>query len=348
MDKSIVKISCWNLLSIVAFFCIFYFFNALSAEVEIPIVQIATISMLFGGYYSILFAASWQILSNGISSTIMGISILAVTICFLVFYGYSLFYKWLPSLGINFHYPGKDFSLLAFRERLMRGYLATWIFSVGMVFFVRFMRNRKLLKEAVITRDQLVIEIRSLQTRVHTKHISPHFVENLIAITMGEMTVSNKKQSLDSLLILAEIMHYAIEMQEINKSVSLAREWEYVSKLIYLSKVWKGEKAVVWNQTTFFPQIVLPIGLLLMPLENAIKYGSISKQEPLQVSFEMLGNDWEYTVSNSYIRLQRASVRSGKTGIVMMRQRLTLDNWPITMEIFDEDDRFKIRFKGKL
>src|SRR5690606_29923765 len=128
----------------------------------------------------------------------------------------------------------------------------------------------------------------------------------------------------DQLTKLSYLMHYAIDMQEDAKVVSWSQEWEQVENLLELAKLCSGEKSVISKLD--FPQqdVKIPIGLLLMPIENALKYGSISKKTPLYLNVKSKNKQWFFKVENHFTNQKRDVIASTKSGYQLMQKCLDL------------------------
>ncbi|WP_437921465.1 hypothetical protein [Sphingobacterium sp. LRF_L2] len=346
MNKLLTKASYWNVLSVVAFSLIFYVLNTFFAEVPISFIHIITSGGLFGFYYIVLFIAIWKIFVGG--NVGLGLLILYFSVAFLVYYGYSLFYKWLPAVGIDFHYPGKKFNLLVFQQRLVRGYLATLTIAGGMVAVIRVFQNRGLLRMAELRRQELAYSVRELQERVHAKYISPHFIEGIMAISLGQLTHGNQKEYFDNLQHLADLMRYAIEMQDSTKSQAWSIEWTYFKKLIYLVRAYYGKDTIRLNVRKEELEVCIPIGLLLMPLENAIKYGAISSRSPIGICLTATDKQWTFSIINRFSHKKREGMVSGKTGIALMKERISLDSLPIRIMVVEDGDMFVFKMTGQI
>src|SRR5690606_8237819 len=125
-------------------------------------------------------------------------------------------------------------------------------------------------------RDEYRARVERLQTQLESRHFAPHTIENVVAITMGRLTMDNKEEYLHALMVLAEVMHYALRMQDEEATVTLTEEWEQVENMVVLGRVCHGMKAVVVRRSPIMPKGNLPMGIFVMPIENALKYATIT------------------------------------------------------------------------
>lgn len=339
---------CWNALSLPAFYIFFKVLNFFFADRPIPENQIIAVSMLFAVYFMLLFAATWLGGQQTWKSRTTGLGIWLIAFLFLVLYGYELIYSWLPALGINFHNPNKSFRIIEFRKRLTTGFLVTWIIASAMVFAVRYFSNKKRLNLKKEKLKQLNNDISLLKSQLNAKHLCPHFIEGVIAITMGKMATDKQEDNLDNLLKLASVMHHAIEMQETESSIPINKEWEQVLNLLDLASLSQKEAIEKISLPPSLQDIRIPIGLFLTPIENAIKYGDVLKRSSFSMRFIIDQDKWIFRVVNDIIHAKRDSIRSQKTGYKLLSKRIANGNWPIKIEREENQTQYLVSISGPI
>lgn len=338
----------WNALSLPAFYIVFKALNFFVADRPIPENQIIAVSVLFAIYFMLLFAATWLVGQQTWKSRFIGVAIWLSAFLFLVLCGYQLIYNWLPALGVNFHNPDKAFKLIEFRKRLTTGFLVTWIIACAMVFAVRYGNNRKKLKRNKARLKQLNDDILLLKSQLNTKHLCPHFIEGVIAITMGKMISDDGEDSLNKLLKLSSLMHHAIQMQETNASITIQKEWEQVINLLDLACLGQQEAVQLIPLPPNVHDVKIPIGLFLTPIENAIKYGDVLQKSTFDMQFMQCQNKWVFKVVNNIMHAKRNSIRSQKTGYRLLNSRITNDNWPIEIERKESNTQYMVTISGPI
>lgn len=336
----LAKITCFNSLSFFFFIGVFWWINVEIPDVIIPFRQVVAASLLFSILYCKFFICWWWISSKEIIVKILGFIMLTVAVYLIIIFSYPVIYIVLPRFGVLFHDPSYEFSIVEFHTRVLTATAFSLVIGGGMVFLFRNLLKKSLLQKAGIQVKKLIDQIENMQQRVAVKHLSSHFIKNVISAIMGNLTVKNHSVSIDHLMGLSSLMHYAVEMQENNKAVLWSQEWEQVEQLVALAKLCNGEMSVIIKGELSGPKVTIPIGLLLMPVENALKYGSISKNTPLYLKVERQNKIWVFSVSNRFISQRRDIIASSNSGYILMQRCIDLGNWPIELRTVEEENWF--------
>lgn len=330
------------------FVVIIWLINIYAAGVVIPFSQIMAAALLFSFFHMLMSFSFWNLWSRSIKDRFLGGLVAFFTIFFIKVYALDIVHVWLPKIGVNFQDPQKAFSVYEFRDRITTAFMFTIVTAFLHVVFGKYLVNQRLLKEARKSREKMLIVIEGLKSKVLAKHLCPHFIENILSIAMGKLTIGNREHFLRILLLLVDVMRYAIDMANTDQDVSWEREITCVNKMIELIQVVNGKDSVLIDDLDDKLDIELPIGLLVMPVENSIKYGSISKASPLHITISKGGNTWRFDCRNRFNDQKRETVRSSKLGLKLMQGRLINERWPISMEIEEREDRFWMRLIGSL
>ncbi|NQD69976.1 histidine kinase [Sphingobacterium shayense] len=347
MFMNLTKITSWNTLSFFVFAGVFWLINTKIPSVIIPINQIIAISFLFALLYCSFFICWWWISAKSPYVRVAGFSSLIVMVGLIFGFSYPLIYDLLPKLGVVFHDPSHKFNVSEFQTRILTATTFIVILGAVMAFLLRYKLNKALLHKAEQKGKELQRTIAEIQQRVKSKHLTPHFIANVITGTMGLLGKRNHEKYIERLLDLSSLMHYAIEMQEEDKVVTWEEEWEKVMQLVELTKLCFGTASVICEYRFAAPQVELPIGILLMPIENALKYGSISENAPLLLTVEQWDDRWFFSVQNKYLFAKRNSIASSKTGYVIMQRRIDRGNLQIVLDSADGGDQFVATISGR-
>ena len=342
----LAKITVLNSLSFFFFIAVFWWINIEIPDAVIPFRQIVAVSFLFSILYCKFFICWWWISSQEIIVKILGFIMLTVAVYLVIIFSHPVIYIVLPRFDVVFHHPSFEFSLVEFRTRILTATAFSLVIGGGMVYLFRNLLKKSLLQKARIQVKKLIDQIENTQQRVAVKHLSPHFIKNVISAIMGKVTVKNHMIYIDHLMGLSNLMHYAIEMQEDDKAVSWSQEWEQVEKLVALTKLCNGEMSVIIKGELTGPKVTIPIGLLLMPIENALKYGSISERTPLYLKVECQNKIWVFSVSNRFISQRRDIIASSNSGYILMQRCIDLGNWPIELRTVEEENWFTAFITG--
>lgn len=347
MEANLYHITLWNLLSFFIFLGLLEGLNLFFAAEHVPSNEIIAASAVFCFFYVLLFASTWKLLSPRRTDRVIGGAWAVLAVALVIWCSYPMIYDWLPRLGVHFHQADMAFDLLEFRERMLRGLIFVWLFSAGAASVYRYMASRFMIRQANARRDAYKVEVDRMQVRLETRHFSPHTIENVVAITMGKMTTDNKKEYLEALMVLAEVLHYALHMQDEEATVTFAEEWTQVENMLALGRVCHGDKALLLHRPKLLPTVQLPMGILVMPVENALKYATITADKAILLDLQAYEGQWRFTVTNSFREIKRQAIRSGKTGFVLLRRKIELGDWPIAIERKEQGNTFTVSIVGK-
>ncbi|NGF55402.1 hypothetical protein G5B00_02655 [Parapedobacter sp. SGR-10] len=348
MKINLYYITLWNLLSFFVFLGLLVGINIFLTNENIPFNQIITASILFCIVYVMLFASSWKLLSPARKDRVVGIVWALLVLALVACYAYPLIYDWLPRLGVYFHRVDTEFDVLEFWERIMWAMAFVWLLSAGAATTYRYIASRIQLRQAAAKRDIYRIRIERLQAQLETRHFSPHTIENVVAITMGRLTTENKEEYLDTLMVLAEILHYALRMQDERETASFAEEWRQVENLVMLGRVCFGDEGIVLHRPEKLPEGRLPMGIFVMPMENALKYATVARDKAIVIDLQRHVAGWRFTVTNSFRETKRQGIWSNRTGFTLLQQKIEGGNWPLAIERQERGDTFVVSIVSNL
>jgi len=121
-------------------------------------------------------------------------------------------------------------------------------------------------------------------------------------------------------------------------------EWEQIESLLEMAHYKDSKFVYEWSDNDCLADLekVIPHGLLLMPLENALKYGENTTEWPLRMEFSRKDDRIHIRYTNCFDPLKRDKIESTGQGYPLMQERLAGGSWPITLRKKEEGDCFYV------
>lgn len=306
----------------------------------IPIKHLLLVALLFAIYYSWVFYISVKGLWGTLKEKIYAICALVTLLLTIEATLELLIYEFFPSFGVYLdryileipdYVPDKS----EFRQR--------WISAVLFIFLLVAIRlGFRFVKRKIKKERKMQAHTRSLSDLLKSRSLNPHFMENFVAVALAREAKGANKESGKMLTMLTQLMRYQLSMDNGQQTTNWQDEWEQVDNLL---------KMASYGNTNFFYErdvdegladmdITIPHGLLLMPLENALKYGKNVKKWPLRLTLRKKDNLIYMRCTNYFNPVQRSRMKSSGTGFQLMRARLSGGDWPIELHMAEQDDLF--------
>lgn len=261
----------------------------------------------------------------------------------LIFFIYSYF----PSQGVYMDQymndPGYEFDKAEFRRR----WLSAIIF-ISLLVGVR-LYNRKIKNKTAEAEESKQLaakgdeEIKRLHDRLKSRELNTHFIENFVVVALHRERKRNK-ENVEMLSMLTNLMYYQLSMDNEQQATGWQKEWEQVENLLQMA-CYKDQKFVYeWSHEDGIADmdVIIPHGLLLMPLENALKYGKNTAEWALRIEFSRKADRVYIQYSNYFDPVLRSRLKSTGKGFQLMEARLMGGSWPITLRKWEEDNRFYV------
>ncbi|WP_140938680.1 LytS family sensor histidine kinase [Sphingobacterium lumbrici] len=315
---------------------------------EIPLSHITAASALFAFFYMVLFVACWYLVMTDWYNRLIGAMLTLLAVGLAMCCMYPMLYDWLPRLGVVFQRADTDFDLGEFRSRILTAFSFVWTCAFAMVFLVRNAQKKAAIRKAEVEREALMVSIEDLRVRIEVKNLAPHFIEAVIATTMGKLTMDNQDDYLDTLMVLSEVMRYALKMQEAELDIRFADEWRQVENLVRLGKSYFGDRSLILEAPVDKPDTYIPIGTLLAPVENMMKYATLTTASPGHIVLMSDNRQWRFRSSNRFRQEKRNSIPGTRMGFILMQQRIDAGNWPIRIERVEDGDCFTVHVAGEI
>src|SRR5690606_4333562 len=270
--KTIYRSNVWAFPIFVLVFCIA---NGLFVKDSIPVDQILLAALLFAIYYNWVY----YIVLNAYRGRrrkrmVAGVAfvILLVTIESSLEF---LIYSYFPLIDVYFdkYMLEEDYvhDISEFRQR--------WITALLVIFFAVIIRlASRLYKSKTIEAEESKQqkakqdeEIKTLHDRLKARQLNTHFIENFVLIALHREKKQNK-ENVEMLTMLTDLMNYQLSMDNQQQITNWQEEWDQVENLLQMAYYKDQNFVYEWSDNDCLADLgmVIPHGLLLMPLENAL------------------------------------------------------------------------------
>lgn len=269
---------------------------------------------------------------------------------------YMLVYALLPQIGINFDSGKYPFSLLQFLFRLIVPIFLVNVVPlsiVGIKAFFNYLIAQRSAKKLKKKSKQLKVETTVLQNQIEryvhqmeSRHIAPHFVKNFVGLSY-QQNLSHDHKLMEAYFVeFTTLMSYMLDSDHFDKGVSAEDECDMIRSFTKLICLVYGEQAVQFNKPLQGWEGSIPAGLLLLPVENALKYGIWRKgQCGLYVHWERDETKVSLKFTNRYDPVKRKKMPSLGTGFSLMQHKIDAHKWPIKILHRDVDQVFVFQIK---
>ncbi|RAJ35551.1 histidine kinase [Pedobacter cryoconitis] len=176
--------------------------------------------------------------------------------------------------------------------------------------------------------------------------INPHFLFNSLNF-LHNSAIKDAPQLTKPILLLSDIMRYALTEIPQNGKVELSEEIEQIASFIDLNQFRFDHNlqlsfTIIGNTANLQ---ILPL-ILLTPVENIFKYADLKNPEhPVKINLEINDNELQFTINNRKIRT-RKPIPSHGIGLKNLKLRLDAyypDNHEIQIIETAENYTFKLQ-----
>ncbi|WP_158800065.1 sensor histidine kinase [Pedobacter sp. L105] len=201
------------------------------------------------------------------------------------------------------------------------------------------LENNKLVNE--LNKQQLEKKLVDSEVAYLKSQINPHFLFNTLNFLYNSSIRTSPELS-KPILLLADIMRYALTETPQNGKVDLSDEVEQIISFIAINQYRYDHNLNlsfdISGDSGDFK--ILPL-ILLTPVENIFKYADLKSAEyPAKIKLELINNQLQFMISNKKLKTRRA-VKSH--GIGLKNLKLRLDTYyPNThhIDISENDDQY--------
>ncbi|MCX7553647.1 histidine kinase [Marinicella sp. S1101] len=169
-------------------------------------------------------------------------------------------------------------------------YILVFIVCAGIIFQQR--SKQLTLQASELAREQVEVKMLALQTQ-----LSPHFLFNCLNAISGLTRVADKKQVIQAIARLGDLLRYAVNASQKNLTV-LAAELDFIKNYVALQQMRIGEQFVFKLTCSDDLKVMqCPPFVLHTLVENAIVHGMDEQKDKLVV-------DVVITSSNNQLRIE--------------------------------------------
>ena len=153
--------------------------------------------------------------------------------------------------------------------------------------------------------------------------INPHFLYNTLSFLYTKSLPLNKELS-ESILILSEMMRYALEDNQFQKFVPLQKEVDHILNFIKIHQLrYQSLLAIDFTVNGDISSHHIPPLLLITFVENAFKHGIINDESrPVKMAINVLEDKIHFDVSNHKMKTMKE--KSSGIGLQNTQNRLQL------------------------
>lgn len=326
------------------FFCFVVLFTIIGGlnyfrdDYQIPLVQISIVITLYLGYsvlISYLILHAWS--RRWIKIVVNAIIYLFLTFTFIPFIDF-LVHKFLPQFGVVFFVVDLPENYVAFRARLISGYMTANLFAIfacltyGGIYLLR--NKRQLNKDLKQYRDRAVA----------IKYTS-HFLTSVFANKFGEMLINDVPKDKTAKRDIIQFLAYLLEVEQLNKTATIVDEVDHLECFVRLLKMYYGEGTVLYSRESDdnirYPDI--PTGVLFFPLENCLKHANISVEYPVSYKISYMAAGLVVNCHNSWSP-KEVLVHSG-TGFVLLEAKLAQVDYTSSIDAKQDGGIFSVHLK---
>jgi hypothetical protein len=245
--------------------------------------ELVGVWLLTGWYFGLFYGLAWMLLTGKAGYRMLAIVALILTFKTLYPFNFWMIYECLPSWGIQLYVEGVRFSSQVFEQRIQSNALTIAALSSGMA-VGRFWRYKQQLK--IKHMQQEVQDLRNLSLHQKTLQIYPHFVESVLAKTMGRTLFRFKDTDQEPLFKLLNLLRYAHQCSlHALTPIPVVKEWEMVTQLLDIIR-WKTAQQLsihcVENGVPKEEETTLPMSMVTL-VENILKHGDLSAQGKIRI-----------------------------------------------------------------
>ncbi|UPK72129.1 sensor histidine kinase [Chitinophaga filiformis] len=245
-------------------------------------------------------------------SKLLMITILLFLIKFILNYGYFLIQR-----EHNVVSTKTSLSLNSMSWLLLIVYVFNLITSFSIALLVEWVRKGK--ERIMLEKQRTEAELSALKHQ-----INPHFLFNSLSFIYGKVIKLNKETA-DSILILANIMRYALGKSDATDGqVSIMDELEHMKNVVEINQRRHNRQLHIQYEEQIDDQSIRIIPLVLITLvENAFKHGDLhNAAHPLLIKVCTNVNEFSFDIRNK--KGKGIKELSNGVGLQNISQRLSL------------------------
>ncbi|MDB5006894.1 MAG: yehU 6 [Mucilaginibacter sp.] len=201
-------------------------------------------------------------------------------------------------------------------------------------------RLKSLLEKEELERNLIESENSFLKAQ-----INPHFLFNILGF-MHNLMLKHSETAADTLILLSDIMRYALDTSQKDGKVELRYEVEHINNYILINQIRFGNKLNLkfnCDEDTLSVKVI-PL-LFITIIENIFKYGDLMNPDfPAVMELKIEDKDLILTVNNK--KNLKGAVHSSGIGMANIEKRLQ-QHYKNRYQLFvnNSEDRYSLNLK---
>lgn len=310
--------------------------NAHYVVEHIPHRHIVAVVVLYAVYYIMHLVCFDMLWKGGWIKRVIG----AVWVVLLYWTLFPIMYKiiqeWMPLVGLQLFDDTVPYDEGEFRKRLISPYII--VVSMAAVTFAatQLIRHHR-------ERIQLQQKLADVQQQFIKREIKTHFINNILSTNIGAVLLHSRPDQKKKIRAMIELLGYFNKADQANSGlVKLKTELAQLKHFIVMINQQYREGTVLCAGIEELKKAEddIPLGLLLLPLENCLKYARLDPKFPIMYSVRRVNEGWEISCVN-YIDWKRVetTVRTG-TGMEMAEKQIAVLGLPIQIAVQQDEEKF--------
>ncbi|MDB5140727.1 MAG: yehU 6 [Mucilaginibacter sp.] len=224
--------------------------------------------------------------------------------------------------------------------------------STGYWFFVNKLKTQDQIAEMETQRLKSLLEKEELERNLIESEnsflkaqINPHFLFNILGF-MHNLMLKHSETAADTLILLSDIMRYALDTSQKDGKVELRYEVEHINNYILINQIRFGNKLNLkfnCDEDTLSVKVI-PL-LFITIIENIFKYGDLMNPNfPAVMELKIEDKDLILTVNNK--KNLKGAVHSSGIGMANIEKRLQ-QHYKNRYQLFvnNSEDRYSLNLK---
>lgn len=267
-------------------------------------------SLFFMGFLALLWKPSWRIKAGALCCMILAVVVYEDLT-------YQIIYSIYPAWGIVLYDPNVAFSRAVYSSRITSHLISAVSGALTVALIMSWIWRTQNIK-------QLEHQIAEMSLRFSSAHIYPHFIQSVVASSLGRSLLSSSRGTGNSLEKLAGVMRYALHVQTSNQMlVALEDEWKHLLDLVKVAHGKFGKHPIYLECEGYPEQSVqtLPMSLITL-LENAIKFADLQQGGTILILAEFKETGFRFECRNTWNERSENNSKGGGFGLRNLRERI--------------------------
>lgn len=258
-------------------------------------------------------------------------------------FAYYYLYRIMPVVDLHMPKQDVDFETREFVQNCLLGLFRAFIYAFLYTIIRLYKKEYKMRIHELEVRLASEMEAKRLLKENNkylieglTARIFPHFLRNTFNMLAGRAANHKDEYMVNCVTGLASLMDYFNQPVEgVDQMVPVKREVKKMALLIDLIRnQLESHDAVIFEQEGILNGLFIPPLVLLTFLENALKYGEISKKYPLFVKVAYSADRFVFSCKNHKRRVshQLSSTGLGIKNIMRRLQLLLLGRYKLKID----------------